>query len=106
MPRTLALAASLCLARYLLRPPLSDDRLTLRDDGKVALALKTPWRDGTVALVMTPEQLVARLHLLAVARNLTSDDATGQMLYGIEFLAPAPDAEIALECFAATLPAR
>jgi hypothetical protein len=52
------------LARYLLRPPLSDDRLTLRDDGKVELALKTPWRDGTVALVMTPEQLVARLAAL------------------------------------------
>jgi hypothetical protein len=52
------------LARYLLRPPLSDDRLALRDDGKVEMALKTPRRDGTVALVMTSERLVARLAAL------------------------------------------
>jgi hypothetical protein len=36
------------LCKYLLRPPLSDDRLSLREDGRVALQLKTPWRDGTV----------------------------------------------------------
>jgi hypothetical protein len=52
------------LCKYLLRPPLSDDRLRLRDDGRVELRLKTPWRDGTVALVLTPEQLVARLAAL------------------------------------------
>ena len=52
------------LCRYLLRPPISDERLTLRDDGRVELALKTAWRDGTVALILTPEQLVARLAAL------------------------------------------
>ena len=52
------------LCKYLLRPPLSDDRLSLRPDGRVALQLKTPWRDGTVALLFTPEQFVARLAAL------------------------------------------
>ena len=52
------------LCQYLLRPPLSDDRLTERADGRVELALKTPWRDGTIALILTPEQLVARLAAL------------------------------------------
>ena len=52
------------LCRYLLRPPVSSDRLSLREDGRVALQLKTPWRDGTVALLFTPEQLVARLAAL------------------------------------------
>jgi hypothetical protein len=52
------------LYKYLLRPPLSDDRLSLREDGRVALQLKTPWRDGTVALLFTPEQFVARLAAL------------------------------------------
>jgi hypothetical protein len=52
------------LCKYLLRPPLSDDRLSLREDGRVALQLKTPWRDGTVALLFTPEQFVARLAAL------------------------------------------
>ena len=52
------------LCKYLLRPPLSDDRLSLRPDGRVALQLKTPWRDGTVAMLFTPEQFVARLAAL------------------------------------------
>ena len=52
------------LCRYLLRPPLSDERLTRLDDGRVELALKTPWRDGTIALRFTPEQFVARLAAL------------------------------------------
>jgi hypothetical protein len=52
------------LCKYLLRPPVSDDRLSLREDGRVALQLKTPWRDGTVALLFTPEQFVARLAAL------------------------------------------
>ena len=52
------------LCKYLLRPPVSDDRLSLRQDGRVALQLKTPWRDGTVALLFTPEQFVARLAAL------------------------------------------
>ena len=48
----------------MLRPPVSDDRLSLREDGRVALQLKTPWRDGTVAMLFTPEQFVARLAAL------------------------------------------
>jgi len=52
------------LCRYLLRPPVSDERLTRLDDGRVDLALKTPWRDGTIALRFTPEQFVARLAAL------------------------------------------
>ena len=39
----------------------SDDRLTMMPDGKIALALKTPWRDGTVGIVLTAIQLVAKL---------------------------------------------
>ena len=52
------------LCQYLLRPPISDDRLTPLPDGRVALALKSPWRDGTVAIVLTAIQLVARLAAL------------------------------------------
>jgi len=52
------------LCRYILRPPISDDRLRTLPDGKLALTLKTPWRDGTVAIVLTAIQLVARLAAL------------------------------------------
>jgi hypothetical protein len=43
---------------------VSDERLTRLDDSRVELALKTPWRDGTIALRFTPEQFVARLAAL------------------------------------------
>jgi putative transposase len=38
------------LCRYVVRPPLAQERLRLRDDGRVQLDLKTPWHDGTRVL--------------------------------------------------------
>ena len=52
------------LARYVSRPPLADDRLTLLDDGKVALRLRHPRKDGTVAIVLSPEELICRMAAL------------------------------------------
>ena len=34
------------LCRYVLRPPFAQERLRLRSDGRIALELKTAWRDG------------------------------------------------------------
>src|SRR5262249_11591778 len=42
------------LCRYLLRPPLVQDRLRLRADGRVRIQLKRAWRDGTTHLVFEP----------------------------------------------------
>src|SRR5262249_2944985 len=52
------------LCRYLLRPPLAQDRLTLRPDGPVVVLLKTAWRDGTTALRFSPLTLLERLAAL------------------------------------------
>jgi len=49
------------LCRYLARPPMAQDRLTRRSDGKLLLRLKKPWRDGTAAVVLSPFDLIARL---------------------------------------------
>jgi len=49
------------LLRYLLRPPLVLDRLSMREDGNVVLRLKNAWRDGTTALVLTPFAFLSRL---------------------------------------------
>jgi hypothetical protein len=49
------------LCRYLARPPLSHDRLTQLPDGRLSLSLKTPWSDGTEAIVLSPMDLIARL---------------------------------------------
>jgi len=52
------------LCRYLVRPPISDARLALSDDGRIALALKTPYGDGTTHFVYDPMTFLARLAAL------------------------------------------
>ena len=52
------------LCRYLLRPPLVQDRLRLRADGRLVRQLKTAWRDGTTHLVFEPLEFLAKLAAL------------------------------------------
>jgi hypothetical protein len=52
------------LCRYITRPALSDERLQLNAAGQVQLKLKTPWRDGTTHLVMSPLEFMQRLAAL------------------------------------------
>ncbi len=47
--------------RYITRPALSDERVQLNAAGQVELRLKTPWRDGTTHLVMSPLEFMQRL---------------------------------------------
>jgi hypothetical protein len=49
------------LVRYVLRPPLAKERLTLLPDNRVRLDLKRPFSDGTYALEMDALSLLARL---------------------------------------------
>lgn len=49
------------LCRYLLRPPLAQDRVERLPDGRIALALQRPWADGTTHLVFTPREFLERL---------------------------------------------
>ncbi|MBK7583371.1 MAG: transposase [Myxococcales bacterium] len=43
------------------RPPIAQDRLERRQDGRLELIFKKVWRDGTRALVLEPHDLIARL---------------------------------------------
>ena len=52
------------LIRYMARPPLSQGRLMLREDGKVLWNLRRPWRDGTRAFVFDPLTFIGRLAAL------------------------------------------
>jgi Putative transposase len=54
--------ATLC--RYILRPPLANDRLQLLPDGTVQLAFKRAWSDGTNSVLLEPLALIARLAAL------------------------------------------
>jgi hypothetical protein len=49
------------LCKYIMRPPLAQDRLTRRADGLLQLELKRVWKDGTQALVFEPQELISRL---------------------------------------------
>ena len=52
------------LCRYVLRPPVAQERLHLTAAGNVRLTLKRPWADGTTHLEFEPLDLLARLAAL------------------------------------------
>jgi hypothetical protein len=58
------------LCRYITRPALSDERVQLNAAGQVELRLKTPWRDGTTHLVMSPLEFMQRLTELVARPRL------------------------------------
>lgn len=55
---------------YLSRPPIPQDRLERRADGKYVLSLKRTWKGGVKAIVFEPLDLIARLAALVPAPYL------------------------------------
>jgi hypothetical protein len=49
------------LCRYVTRPPVAQERLERLADGRLELRLKHPWRDGTGAILLEPDDLMVRL---------------------------------------------
>jgi hypothetical protein len=49
------------LCRYLGRPPIAEERLTRREDGRLCYELKRVWKDGTRAVLLSPLDLCARV---------------------------------------------
>ena len=49
------------LARYITRPVLALERLSLTPQGYIRYALKTPYRDGTTHVILEPLDFLARL---------------------------------------------
>ncbi len=52
------------LCRYIARPAIANERLKLNSNGDVVLQLKSPYRDGTTHIVMTPLEFMQRLAAL------------------------------------------
>jgi hypothetical protein len=52
------------LCRYIRRPALANERVQTNAARQVELRLKTPWRDGTTPVVMTPLVFMQRLAAL------------------------------------------
>jgi hypothetical protein len=52
------------LCRYITRHAIANERLALNRAGQVVLTLKTPYRDGTTYIVMSPLEFIQRLAAL------------------------------------------
>ena len=52
------------LCRYIARPAICEQRLSLTAQGQVRYALKTPYRDGTTHVIFEPLDFIARLAAL------------------------------------------
>jgi hypothetical protein len=49
------------LCRYITRPAVSTQRLSMTRNGQVRFELKTPWRNGTTHVIFEPLDFIARL---------------------------------------------
>jgi hypothetical protein len=47
------------LCRYITRPPVAQERLEERPDGRLELALESVWKDGTRAILLGPQDFVS-----------------------------------------------
>ena len=52
------------LCRYITRPAISEQRLSILPQGRVRYALKTPWRNGTTHVEFEPVDFIAKLAAL------------------------------------------
>ena len=52
------------LRRYITRPTLANEHVQANAAGQVVLKVKTPWRDGTTHLDMSPLEFTRRLAAL------------------------------------------
>jgi Putative transposase len=80
----------ICRADYITRPALANERVQCNAAGQVALKLKTPWRDGTTHLVMSPLEFMQRLAALVPRPALQA--APGQRP------GPSPGTNSPLDC--------
>ena len=64
------------LCRYITRPALANERVQTNAAGQVVLKLKTPWRDGTTHLVMSPLEFMRRLAARAIEERPSVARAT------------------------------
>jgi len=59
------------LCRYITRPALANERVQINAAGQVVLKLKTPWRDGSTHIVMSPLEFMQRLAARATEGRLS-----------------------------------
>ena len=68
------------LCRYITRPAVSTERLSLTAQGNIRYRLKTPYRDGTTDVVFEPLDFMARLVALVPTPRVNPGSSPGQAL--------------------------
>ena len=68
------------LCRYISRPAVSEQRLSLTPNGNVRYQLKTPYRDGTTHVIFEPLDFLARLAALVPKPRVNPGSSPGQAL--------------------------
>ena len=63
------------VCRYMARPPVAEDRLSIDGDGLIIYQLKRPFSDGTTHVLFEPNDFIARLgpHLCLVPEPTSFD---------------------------------
>ncbi|MCC6765548.1 MAG: transposase [Deltaproteobacteria bacterium] len=80
------------LCRYLLRPPLAQDRLTRLTDGRIVCTLARPWHDGTRHLIFTPHEFLERLAAITPRPHINLVLYHGVLAPRARWRPPAPSA--------------
>ena len=52
------------LIAYVARPAVALNRLSWTESGDIKIALKTPWSDGTTAIILSPTELIEKFAAL------------------------------------------
>jgi hypothetical protein len=68
------------LCRYISRPAVSEQRLSLTSGGNVRYQLKTPYRDGTTHVIFQPLDFIAPLAALVPKPRVNPGSSPGQVL--------------------------
>ena len=68
------------LCRYIARPAVSEQRLSLTAQGKVRYQLKTPYADGTTHVIFEPLDFISRLAALVPKPRVNPGSSPGQVL--------------------------
>lgn len=86
------------ICRYIARPPIAIDRLSMNSNGQVVYRLKKPYSDGTTHIVMQPLELVEKIASLIPRPRVHLTRFHGVLAPHYKFRArivPAPTSKLA-----------
>jgi hypothetical protein len=73
------------------RPALADERISIISEKEIQLRLKTPWKDGTHSLVLSPSELIEKLVALVPHARFHLTRYYGVLAPGSKDRAKLPD---------------